>query len=255
MFFGCIVKENKPFIFNKTTNITHLSEASLSAKVDNSKVYVKIAVDDNEFNLCVLQKNRIESYKLDHFVCWSEHNKSYKLLISGGGPQAEVHFTGYIEMEDDEDNQDFVPGESLEIEEKQKKGKGKEKEEKDMELKEDNKEVRIGNDNENGNAGKALKAKDKKEKRVNEESEKNVNANANKKADNKGESSEKDLVDLVVVDSDEEEIENLLKKKRKNVESEKPNKPYEVKVSENKSNKINGSSHKNIKNQNKLKQK
>lgn len=261
MFFGCIVKENKPYNFNKTNNITHLSEACLGGNADNSKIYLKILVDDCEYNLCVLQKNRVESYKLDHFIGWGKHNKTFKLLVSGGGPNAEVHITGYVEMEDSEDNQDFVPGESLEI-----KGQ-KEISAHELDLNEDKKEAK----HLNGNKKEAEIKKDKKDKSIeNKEKRKeiktkeypktaehqqkeikegqNINKvrkeNKNKETEeankidkkdenkSKVENEEEGLNKDLSGDSDDEEIENLLKKKRKTIESEKPKsaqKPDEIK--------------------------
>lgn len=115
MFFGCIVKENQPFNFRKTNNIIQLSGASLNKEVDQSKVYLKLEVDDSVYNLCVLEKNVVESYKLDSFIAWGKSNKSYKLQISGGGPNAEVHVIGYIEIEEtgEEHELSFNPEEKI----------------------------------------------------------------------------------------------------------------------------------------------
>jgi len=114
MFFGCILKNNISYYFNKTNNVIHLSEACLDQNSDNSKVYIKILVDKIEYNLCVLQKNKIESYKLDHFIAWGNNTKELKLFISGEGSNPEVHITGYIEMEDSEDNYEYIPGKYIE---------------------------------------------------------------------------------------------------------------------------------------------
>ena len=231
MFFGCIVKKNKPYNFFKTTNITRLSESCLGEKADDTKVYLKIAIDDCEYDLCVLQKNRVESYKLDHFIGWGEHNKSYKLMVSGGGPSAEVHITGYIEMEDSEDNEDFVPGENFEIRKNNKKEKyenqNKNKKEnsiKDLDLNEEkNKENKTQIIQKNGeNAGKnAIKGDNatndtKKNRSINasEANKKEKKQELKKRNDNKN--TIKGLLEI----SNDQEIENLLTKKRKTVDSE-----------------------------------
>lgn len=207
------MKENKPFIFNKTDNITHLSEACLNQKADNSKVYVKIAVDDCEYNLCVLQKNHVESYNLDHFIGWSKQNISYKLLISGGGPNAEVHFTGYIEMEDTEDNEDYVPGENVEI---SNKNKDKENSKNDLELNEDAfKEKKLGN---------AVKNEKKGNKMIN--AYKNPSESGKNKEDNKNKNENKDSNNGLIKLNEDEEIEKLLNKKRNKNGSEDQTNAY-----------------------------
>jgi len=217
---------------------------------------------------------------LDHFIGWSEHNKSYKLLISGGGPHTEVHFTGYIEMDDSEDHDDFVPGEILEIEEKKSKkesltinldlnekkrepiqvnGKsdkaGKMKHKKDHEF--ENSENR-GENNKSKENQKILdyKANDaiggkslNKDQKINLDTNKDV-----KKLDKKKEANNKSLDSDLVDSSNNKEIENLLKKKTKNVESDKPKKVNRMKTDDNKINKDENNLNKNI-NQKQLAQK
>jgi hypothetical protein len=78
-----------------------------------------LEVDEIQYNLGILQKDIFESYKIDHFIAWGKNNKSYKLLISGGGPNANIHISGYIEKEETEENQEFNIGEIMENEENQ----------------------------------------------------------------------------------------------------------------------------------------
>lgn len=110
MFFGCILNESKEFHLTKTNHIIHLNEACINDSADKTKAYLKIVVDETQYNLCMLQRDNTPAYKLDHFIAWGLNNKNIKLLVEGGGPNAQIHITGYIEMEDEEDNIEFVPG-------------------------------------------------------------------------------------------------------------------------------------------------
>ena len=142
MFFGCKIKENQPFNFQKTNNIYHLSEASLGPKSDDTKVYLITEVDGQKYNLCVLKKNLKESYKLDHFIAWGKNNKSFKLLISGGGKNSEVHITGYVETEEtgeeiEENNSNINPENYLELNEEFQEEKKPEKKKKERKVEEE----------------------------------------------------------------------------------------------------------------------
>lgn len=290
MFFGCLIKENKPFKFNKTNHIIHLSQACLSDKADNSKVFLNLCVDDSEFNLCVLQKNRVESYKLDHFIAWGKKNKSYKLVMTGGSKKAEIHITGYIEMEDSDYNQDFIPGENfdvskdgnnkiestnvnqdtqldlneenIEINSNLNNTKNKEKVKKEENFEKKNKHKNKADSNFDigkiENADKPNEKKDSFELKILQEKknkEKEVQENKGNKENYEyiNEGIEYESENDLFDDGDDEEIEQLLKKKRKSKDSEKHEKPQklsEVKEKKNQDNDFNNKKQFNNKNGN-----
>ena len=224
MFFGCKLKESKNFTFQRSNNIIHLSQACLSGKPDDSKVYIKLEVDQVEYNLAVLQKNITESYKIDHFIAWGKNNKSYKLLISGGGPKAVVNITGYVEIEESEDNQEVNIGEI------------KENKIQELSLNEDeNKNRKISQNS----VETKRKLSETKEEKVEKKKEVPVNFEYEEQSD-----------DDLFKDEGDEEIEKLLEKKRKSLlnkqDSNKPQKLKEIKNVEEKSNKFDNKKNNNF---------
>lgn len=105
MFWGCIVKDKKPFEIKTGSNkVLHLSEACLGEKSGEEKVYLQVQRGDEKYNLCVLQKDKWESHKLDHFLMLAtEDHRPFKLALVGAGANTEIHVTGYMEAEEDEE--------------------------------------------------------------------------------------------------------------------------------------------------------
>ncbi len=104
MFWGCVIKDKKPHTIQVGDNkVIHLSEACLTPSAPEGKVYVQLQRGDEKYNLCVLQKDKWESHKLDHFLMLSTmDSRPYKLGVVGPS-NCEVHITGYFEAEEDED--------------------------------------------------------------------------------------------------------------------------------------------------------
>ena len=96
MFWGCVIKDKKPFEIKVGSNqVIHLSEACLTPDAKEGKVYVQLQRGDEKYNLCVLQKDKWESHKLDHFLMLAtEDSRPYK-LVAVGPAGCEVHLTGY----------------------------------------------------------------------------------------------------------------------------------------------------------------
>ena len=96
MFFGCKIKDNKNFTFQPTNNIIHISQACLGGKPDESKIYVKLEVNGLEYSLCVLQKNVIESFSIDHLIAWGKNNpKALTMAATKKYPLSELFNTSY----------------------------------------------------------------------------------------------------------------------------------------------------------------
>lgn len=113
MFWGCRITPKNGYEFNNTGNrVIHITHACLSNSTTDSKVYVKLQVGKTTYNLCALQKDKWESSKLDNFLLLTGDNtQTYKLLVeeSEGAKSAglEVHITGCMETEDEENDEDF----------------------------------------------------------------------------------------------------------------------------------------------------
>ena len=102
MFWGCVVKENKPFeIKSKIDGVLHLSEACLNPNAGDGKIYLQLHEGANKFNICVLKKDSWETQRLEHFLHIGA-DKTYKLSLVGGGNNTEVSVTGYTEVDDNE---------------------------------------------------------------------------------------------------------------------------------------------------------
>ena len=227
MFFGCKLKQGKAFSFQKTNNIIHISQACLGGKPDDTSIHVKLEVDDNQYNLCVLKKNFVESYKIDHFIAWGKNSKSYKLFIIGGGSNAEVNFTGYIEKEDGDQEEEFYIGEMIESN----------KNDLALSEKENNKRKNSKNSNEEKEIKENISNESKR--KLSETKNENPVEKAEVKKDFAyGTDSENDLFE----DDGDEEIEKLLQKKRKNSANEEkfsnPQKLNEIQKKEKKLNKF-----------------
>ena len=106
-FFGCSIKEKKPFVIKSGNNkVLHLSEACITPESGSSKVYLQLQQGEEKYNLCALQKDKWESFKLDHFLLLTNgETKPFKLILTGAS-NVEVHVTGYIESEEAEDEED-----------------------------------------------------------------------------------------------------------------------------------------------------
>jgi hypothetical protein len=204
MFWGCSVKNGKPFEIKTGSNkVIHLSEACLTPNSGNEKVYLQLQRGDEKYNLCVLQKDKWESYKLDHFLMLAtEDNRPYKLALHGANNNTEVHVTGYLENEDDEEEN--VDGLT-------------EVKEKIVINKEENKSQREKSSNSSNNSSN-------KTTNVREEViiEKDVNKNENVKnfkneeeSDLEEDFNDEEDEDLELDDEDEEEIEKLLNSGKK----------------------------------------
>jgi hypothetical protein len=247
MFFGCKLKENKHFSFKRTNNIIHLSQACLGGKPDDTNVYIKLEVDEIEYNLAVLQKNKTESYKIDHFIAWGKNNKSYKLMISGGGPKVEVNITGYIEIEESEENEEVNFGEL------------KETKIQELSLNENENVNRKNSQNSVENKRKLSEPKEENKRKLSEQKEENkrkLSEPKEEKIEKKKEiplnfDYEDQSEDDLFKDEGDEEIEKLLEKKRKSSlnkqdSNNKPHKLKEIKNMEEKQNKFDNKKNNNF---------
>ena len=250
MFFGVKIKDNKYYTFQRTNNIIHISQACLGGKPDESKIYVKIVVDELEYSLCVLQKNVVESFKIDHIIAWGKNNKSFKLVISGGGPKAEVHITGYVEIEESEENEEIIFGEirdskvqELSLNEKEAPKRKSSKASVEIEVEKKEKVIHKEENKRKLSEPKEEIAEKKENKTIGKIKEEIPQQNDF----NYGEESENDLFK----DEGDEEIEKLLKKKRKLAgKIEALNNPQKLKEMENDEEKSNKFDNKNNKKQN-----
>src|ERR1700678_3511302 len=98
MFWGAILKENKPYVFGRESagRIVHLSSASLDEHVEAKPVYVHVENKNQKYIVCVLRKDLNDSTKLDNYIT---AENGVKISISNC-PKGEVHITGYFEQED-----------------------------------------------------------------------------------------------------------------------------------------------------------
>jgi hypothetical protein len=104
MFWGTVLRDNKPYeIKMNKLGVLHLSEACLGVNSDSSKIHLQLQTEDEVYNLCVLQKDKWETYKLDHYITVQGDGKKYKLIAFGNNGKCEVHVTGFVETEDDDD--------------------------------------------------------------------------------------------------------------------------------------------------------
>lgn len=110
MFWGCVIANKKSFEIKSAENqVIHLSEACLNRNAGSNKVYLVLSNGEEKYNICVLQKDKWESYRLDHYISLAgDSNKKYKLSIEGGDQQTEVHVTGYVEKEELEEKEEVV---------------------------------------------------------------------------------------------------------------------------------------------------
>jgi hypothetical protein len=107
MFWGVILKDNKPHeIKMNKLGILHLSEACLGSRSDGAKIHLQLQAGNQVYNLCVLQKDKWETYKLDHYITVEDNEKKYKLIAYGNNGNNEIHVTGFVETEDDDDFED-----------------------------------------------------------------------------------------------------------------------------------------------------
>jgi hypothetical protein len=124
MFWGLALKDTKPHELKMAKlGILHLSEACLGPNSDSGKIYLQMQVDGEIYNLCALQKDKWESHKLDHYITFDDSAKKYKLIVSGSG-KVDVHVTGFVEIEENEDLVD-----EREVKDKKEKVKAKKVEE------------------------------------------------------------------------------------------------------------------------------
>jgi hypothetical protein len=212
MFWGCVLKENKPFEIKTGSNrIIHLSEACLNPNAGEGKVYLQLQSGDEKYNLCVLQKDKWESYKLDHFLSlFSDSTHPYKLAITGGGKTTEVHVTGYIETEEGEED-------GLRVEKNEKPvEKLEKKKQEEVKPKEEKPKVEQTKPTERKNSKEQAPAKqlvdDKKEQKKEQpkvQAEKKPAENLEGDEDEEDEEDEDDELDVDGLDEEDEENEDV----------------------------------------------
>lgn len=223
MFWGCVLKENKPFEIKTGSNrIIHLSEACLNPKAGEGKVYLQLSSGGDKYNLCVLQKDKWESYKLDHFLSlFSDSTHPYKLSITGGGSATEVHVTGYIETEEGEE-------EGLKVEKIEKPvEKVEKKKQEEVKLKDEKPKAKEAKpverkDSKEQQAPKSLVSVKKEEKKAEiekpaedlEEEEEDEEEGLDDEDEEDEDESGEDIIDVEDSD-DEEEMEKLLNRTKK----------------------------------------
>jgi len=97
MFWGAVLKENKPYVFTKekANKVFHLSSASLDDSVEAKPVYIHIESKGAKYIACVLRKDVNETMKLDNYMTVEE---GLQITVSNC-PKGEVHLTGYYEFE------------------------------------------------------------------------------------------------------------------------------------------------------------
>jgi hypothetical protein len=100
MFWGAVLKDSKPYELRiNGEGVLFLNHVCLGTKGNRNKIYFQLEVGEEVYNVCVLQRDKWESCKLDH--CLNFPGKRSR-LIAYGNDGNEVHVTGYVEALDDE---------------------------------------------------------------------------------------------------------------------------------------------------------
>jgi hypothetical protein len=105
MFWGCSISSTKDYTIHlKLNEIIHLSYACLAPNSSNEKIYLLLHKGEEKFYLCALQKEKWESHKLDQYLLLkNSEDKPFRLSVLSSG-KVEVHVTGSLEKEVDNDN-------------------------------------------------------------------------------------------------------------------------------------------------------
>lgn len=126
MFWGCILKPDKPYKTQQALEenqypVLHLSNVALPRTAQGGKVHLLVSVgkDLKDLTLATLQKDRVDSVKLDIYF---NITQNVTLTAQGG----EVHLSGFFEPQKEElDDDMFLDEEEEEEEEEGVAGNGK----------------------------------------------------------------------------------------------------------------------------------
>ncbi|VVD04258.1 unnamed protein product [Leptidea sinapis] len=114
MFWGLIMEANKRYtqVVDKPFHISHA--AMDTATGDNEPCQVMVVVDNKNFLVCTLQKNKTVQMPLDLYFKTGEN---ISFLTNG---KCNIHLTGYVDPEFDDEDGEEEAEEEEEVEEEEK---------------------------------------------------------------------------------------------------------------------------------------
>jgi hypothetical protein len=98
MFWGCVLKEGKPYktkavLESNDYPVLHISNAALPKTAQSGKIHLVASMgkDIKELTLTTLSKDKVESIALDLYI-----NVTQDVTLSVQGP-GELHLSGFFE--------------------------------------------------------------------------------------------------------------------------------------------------------------